>query len=100
MTLAQWISLIIIAILPAIWALAAILVRIPEDQRTCLALYAPMAVMQVEQQHRDQHNEAKKALATAIIARAFKATLLPLPDADLVESAIEAAVFSLPKTHP
>jgi hypothetical protein len=99
MALAQWISLIIIAILPAIWALAAMLVRIPENQRFCLALYAPMAVAQVEQQHRDQNNEAKKALATAIVAKAFKAARLPLPNASLVESAIEAAVFSLPKTH-
>jgi len=100
MTFAQWMSLFVIALLPAIWATAASFLRIPENQRTCLALYAPMAVQQVEQQHRDQSNEAKKALATGIVARAFRSAHLPLPGASLVESAIEAAVFSLPKTHP
>ncbi len=99
MTLVQWLSLAIIGLLPVIGMAAYYIVRLPEQARAALPQYAKMAVQEVEQVHRNESNEAKKAHAVVSVIKHFRTYLFfPVPPRDRIEAAIESAVLELPKT--
>ena len=104
MALAQWISLVVIALLPMIWGITVYIAHLPEQVRTALPLFALMAVQEVEQTQRnfnesiskEAFNESKKELAVASVVKHFKAfPFFPVPSRDRIEAAIESAVFQL-----
>jgi hypothetical protein len=105
MTMAQWLSFIVLVLWPILWHLASPLgmmltQKLPEKQRTALAQFADMAVRNVEQASKDVPNDAKKQIALTIAIRLFKTFHIPLPPAYILDVAIEAAVSSLPPTKP
>jgi|SRR5579859_1421764 len=86
-----------LSVLEAIWLSRVWAQKLPDHTRPALAQFAEMAVRQVEQQSGSLLGSAKKQLAITIVTQLFFAFHLPLPDISAVESAIEAAVFMLPK---
>jgi len=100
MTVAQWISAIIIGALPFLIGFNMHLARIqaqklPEHQIRNLEIFASMAVRATEQMH--GANSGKHAIAEAAIFDAFRAYNLPTPPNPIIKMAIEAANFSLSK---
>jgi LL-H family phage holin len=86
-----------LSILEAIWLSRVWAQKLPDHIRPALVQCAEIAVRQVEQQSGSLGGPAKRELAITIVTRLFHAYRLPLPDMSAVDSAIEAAVFSLPK---
>lgn len=96
MSLSQIISVLVVALWPVIFVVCSQIAKRAERQQQVLAQFAPIAVQQVEQQQSDIGGLAKKQLARATLAKAFKAFhLAPLPD-EIVDAAIDAAVLALP----
>ncbi len=76
------------------WYLAYLFIqRLPLQQRAALEQFAKMAVQQTEQVNGG--NPQKKTLATALVVSAFKAFKLPVPPTEMIDAAIEAAVFAM-----
>ena len=88
---------IFFAVLEAIWLSHIWAEKLPGHLRLALVQFAEIAVRQVEQQNKALSGSAKKELAIAIVTRLFHAFALPLPNISAVETAIESAVFLLPK---
>lgn len=92
------VSNIIILLLPVmlmldLWLFHWIGNRLPEKQRAALDHFVDIAVKNVEQQYTD--NPDKKNLAIKIVKQSFQALKLPVPDAALIDAAIEACVYEL-----
>lgn len=71
--------------------------RLPAQQRNALEQFARQAVKQIEQQY--AKNPGKKDLARASVATLFNTHRLPIPAAQAIDIAIEAAVQELPKPN-
>jgi hypothetical protein len=104
MSASQIISLIIFCAMPggvgAVYYLCRFYTqRFAEYQAVRLEQFARMAVQQVEQQNGNLGGSAKKQLAIASTAKLFEAFHLPLPPANAIGIAIEAAVLLLPPTN-
>lgn len=99
MNLTQIISILVFASWPIIFVVSSHIARRPERQHQILAQFAPIAVQQVEQQSYELSGSAKKQLAFAFLAKAFKAAHLPPLPEEIVDAAIEAAVFTLPEAR-
>lgn len=73
--------------------------KLPEHTRLALEQFARMAVQQVEQESKQLSNPAKKQLAISAVIKLFQEYGLPVPSAEAVNIAIEAAVLLLPKSN-
>lgn len=86
MTLAQWISIAILAIYPILFPAWSYFFRMPEMQRETLKLYAPIAAKMID----EGKIETDMHLAVAFVAKSFwKHRLWPLPE-EQVMAAIRA----------
>lgn len=72
--------------------------KLPEHTRLALEQFARMAVQKVEQESKQLSNPAKKQLAVTAVTQLFQEFGLPVPSAEAINIAIEAAVLLLPKT--
>ncbi len=103
MTFTQIINIILTLLLPIMisfaWWLSYFLVeKLPLHQRAALEQFAKMAVQKTEQQNKP--SPQKKVLATAIVVDLFKAFKLPVLPLEVIDTAIESAVFELDKARP
>jgi hypothetical protein len=81
MALAQWISIIILAVYPVIFPAASYFFRVPEMQRETLKFYAPIAAKMIDKSKID----ADIHLAVAFVAKSFwKHRLWPLPEEQVI----------------
>ncbi len=76
--------------------------KMPDHLVSKLERFSRIAVQKVEQQHKDMSGAAKKQLALNTVLKFFKAYKLPVPSAEVLDIAIESAVYSLSKenNHP
>ena len=98
MTTAQLVNAIIFFLWPsmigvAIWLFHFLVQRLPAHTRLALEQFAKMAVQQVEQEHSDKDSETKKALAILAVQQLFRQFGLPIPSPELINIALEAAVY-------
>lgn len=95
MTFVQIVNTILILILPALIALCYVFAqfqiqKMPVHQRAALEQFARMAVQHVLQQ---PEQPAQKALAIAYATDLFKAHKLPVPAPEVLDIAINAAMY-------
>ncbi len=105
LTVAQWISMVVLIAWPVLWHLAypigqMLANKLPSKQHEVLKEFATIAVHQVEQVSLNSSNAAKKQLAMALTIRFFKVFHVPLPAEDIIDAAIESVVFMLPSKNP
>ncbi len=107
LTAAQWISMIILIVFPVLWHLCYPIGKILEKKiipnqaiREDLEWIANTAVRQVEQISENSSNAAKKQLAMSIAMRFCKVFEVPFLGEEIIDGAIEAAVFMLPSKSP
>lgn len=85
-----------LSVLEAIYLSKLWIQKLPENTRLALEQFARMAVQQVEQEGAQLSNPAKKQLAISAITHLFQEFGLPVPTAEAINIAIEAAVLLLP----
>ena len=91
MTLAQILTIIVLAIWPILFAASFWFFRLPERQLEALARFAPMAAGVMEN-NKTLSDDAQLQLALVFVTEAFAAEHLPrLPD-NIVRAAIIAAL--------
>src|SRR5258708_7254078 len=73
--------------------------KMPEQLAVHLERFVHMAVWKVEQQNKELGGEAKKQLAITETINLFQYFKLPMPTYGAIDTAIESAVFLLPKTN-
>ena len=66
---------------------------LPAQQREALEQFARIAVQKVEQQDGNLDGVAKKQLAVSLVIKLFNTFKIPLPPEEIIDAAIEAAVF-------
>lgn len=88
-----------ISVLEAIYLARLWIQKLPEHTRLALEQFARLAVQQVEQQSADLSHPAKKQLAIQSVIALFQEYKLPVPSADIISLAIEAAIALLPKSN-
>lgn len=88
MTLAMWISTVILALWPLLFAGSFWFFELPKRQRQALAQFVPMAARGVRNQ--PISHEAKVQLGVVFVVKAFRAARLPHYPDELVRAAIEA----------
>jgi LL-H family phage holin len=93
--LIQYVILLSIPLLCAlvVWLCHQLIRSLPTQQRDALEQFARIAVQQVEQQNASLSGTAKKQLAISLVIKLFNTFKIPLPPEDIVDAAIEAAVF-------
>lgn len=90
MTLAQWITTLILALWPMLFAASFWFFRIPERQRNALAQFAPIAAKLMQKKDSALSDEARLQLALVFVTEAFQASHLPHYPDKIVKAAIEA----------
>jgi len=73
--------------------------KMPDQIAARLEQFAHMAVGKVEQQNKDLSDAAKKQLAITEAMKLFQYFKLPAPTYGAVDTAIESAMFLLPKDN-
>jgi len=103
MTTMQWVSTIILILWPILWHLFYPIGKMLEKKlipnqitRGDLEWIANTAARQVEQVSMNSSNAAKKQFAMGIAIRLCKAFSVPLLAEEIIDGAVEAAVFMLP----
>ncbi len=76
-----------------VWLCRQLVQSLPTHQREALEQFARMAVQQVEQQNGGLSGTAKKHLAIDLVVKLFNTFKIPLPPMEMIDLAIEAAVF-------
>lgn len=89
MTLAQWITTLILALWPMLFAASFWFFRIPERRQGALAQFAPIAA-KLMQKDTSLSYDARLQLAAAFVAEAFQASHLSQYSDKIVKAAIEA----------
>jgi hypothetical protein len=84
----------------AIWLYQFLLEFLPARQRISIDHIVRMVVRQVEQTMENMPSDEKKQAATTLAAQLFSALHLPIPDEQLLDAAIEAAVYELTHLPP
>jgi hypothetical protein len=90
MTLAQWITTLILAFWPMLFAASFWFFRIPERQRDALKQFAPIAARLMQKKDGGLNDDTRLQLAIAFVAEAFQASHLPHYPEKIVKAAIEA----------
>lgn len=88
-----------ISVLEAIYLSRLWIQKMPEHTRLALEQFARLSVQQVEQESTQLSNPAKKQLAIASVSKLFQEFGIPIPSAEAINIAIEAAVLFLPKSN-
>lgn len=73
--------------------------KMPDHTTVKLERFSRMAVQQIEQQHKAMSGASKKQLAINTVLKFFKTYKLPVPSDEVLNVAIESAVFSLHKNN-
>jgi LL-H family phage holin len=91
----QYVILLSIPLLCAlvVWLCQQLVRSLPTQQRDALEQFARIAVQQVEQQNASLDGTAKKQLAITLVIKLFSTFKISLPPEDIIDAAIEAAVF-------
>src|SRR6266571_4343245 len=76
-----------------VWLCHQLVQSLPTHQREALEQFARMAVQQIEQQNGSLSGTAKKQLAIDLVVRLFNTFKIPSPPVEMIDVAIEAAVF-------
>lgn len=100
MTTAQVINSVLFFLWPimigiAFWLFHYLIQRLPAHTRLALQQFAQMVVKRVEQQGITLDSAQKKALAVQQVMVLFREFGLPVPPPDVIDIAIEAAVFEI-----
>jgi LL-H family phage holin len=91
----QYVILLSIPLLCAlvVWLCQQLVRSLPTQQRDALEQFARIAVQQVEQQNASLDGTAKKQLAISLVIKLFSTFKISQPPEDIIDAAIEAAVF-------
>lgn len=76
-----------------VWLGQQLVRSLPAQQREALEQFARIAVQKVEQQDGNLDGMAKKQLAVSLVIKLFDTFKIPLPPEEIIDAAIEAAVF-------
>jgi|SwirhirootsSR2_FD_contig_31_17339200_length_1498_multi_3_in_0_out_0_2 hypothetical protein len=100
MSQAQWINSVLFFLWPvmigiAFWLFHYLIQRLPAHTRLALQQFALLVVKKVEQEGTTLDNAQKKAQAVQQIMVLFREFGLPVPPPDVIDIAIEAAVFEI-----
>jgi len=91
----QYVVLLSIPLLCAlvVWLCHQLVRSLPTQQREALEQFARIAVQKVEQQDSTLSGTAKKQLAVSLVIKLFNTFKIPVPPVEMIDVAIEAAVF-------
>ena len=94
-TIIQYAVLLSIPLLCAlvVWLCHQLVQSLPTHQREALEQFARIAVQHVEQQNGTLSGAAKKELAIDLVIKLFNIFKIPSPPVEIINVAIEAAVF-------
>ena len=103
MTTGQWITVVVLFLFPVLFHLFSPIARVleqklPVTQQKALVDFSKMAVQRVEQRSAGIASDAKKQIAMVLVIDLFKFFKIPLPSESVLDTAIESAVFLLPKS--
>jgi LL-H family phage holin len=100
--LIQYAILLSIPLLSAlvVWLGLQLVRSLPTQQREALEQFARIAVQKVEQQNGDLDGAAKKRLAVDLVIKLFNTFKIPQPPEEVIDVAIEAAVFFIGQIPP
>lgn len=84
----------------AIWLYQFLMEFLPARQRISIDHVVRMVVRQVEQTMESMTSDEKKEAAMTLAGQLFGALHLPIPDEQLLDAAIEAAVYELTHVPP
>lgn len=73
--------------------------KMPMHTAVRLEQFARLSVQKVEKQNKSLSGNAKKQLAISDVSKLFQSFNLPVPPIDAIDTAIESAVFILPKDN-
>jgi LL-H family phage holin len=76
-----------------VWLCQQLVRSLPTQQREALEQFARIAVQKVEQQDGTLGGTAKKQLAIDLVIKLFYTFKIPSPPIEMIDAAIEAAVF-------
>ncbi len=76
-----------------VWLCHQLVQSLPTHQREALEQFARIAVQHVEQQNGTLSGAAKKELAINLVVKLFNIFKIPSPPVEIIDVAIEAAVF-------
>ena len=82
-----------------VWLCHQLVRSLPTQQREALEQFARIAVQKVEQQDSTLSGTAKKQLAIDLVVKLFSTFKIPSPPVEMIDVAIEAAVFLI-NYHP
>jgi LL-H family phage holin len=78
-----------------VWLCYQLVRSLPTQQREALEQFARIAVQKVEQQDSTLSGTAKKQLAIDLVVKLFSTFKIPSPPVEMIDVAIEAAVFAV-----
>jgi len=78
-----------------VWLCHQLVRSLPTQQREALEQFARIAVQQVEQLNAGLSGTAKKQLAIDLVVELFNTFKIPSPPVEMINVAIEAAVFMI-----